>query len=74
MNWNIVAGTWNQFRGEVRAHWGKLTEDHLDMIAGRRVELAGMIQQAYGLSMDEAELQIKRFEQIDKIDRPEHFS
>ncbi|HEY9199791.1 MAG TPA: CsbD family protein [Gammaproteobacteria bacterium] len=74
MNWNIVAGTWNQFRGEVRAHWGKLTDDHLDIIAGRRTELAGMIQQTYGLTMDEAELQIQCFEQIDKAGRPRHSS
>lgn len=65
MNWNIVKGTWKQFRGEVRAHWGELTDDHLDIIAGRRNVLAGKIQETYGITRDEAEQQIKRFEQRD---------
>ncbi len=63
MNWDIVKGTWKQFRGEVRAQWGELTDDHLDVIAGRRNALAGKIQETYGITRDEAEQQIKRFEQ-----------
>ena len=63
MNWNIVQGTWKQFRGEVRAQWGVLTDDHLDVIAGKRNVLAGKIQETYGINSDEAEKQIKRFEQ-----------
>jgi len=62
MNWDIVAGNWKQFRGKVKAQWGKLTDDHLDVIAGKRVELAGKIQGAYGLTKDEVEQQIKDFE------------
>ena len=62
MNWDIVAGNWKQFRGKVKAHCGKLTDDHLDVIAGKRVELAGKIQEAYGLTKDEVEQQIKDFE------------
>lgn len=65
MNWNIVKGTWKQFRGEVRAQWGELTDDHLDVIAGRRNALAGKIQEIYGITRGEAEQQIKRFEQRD---------
>lgn len=63
MNWDIVKGTWKQFRGEVRAQWGELTDDHLDIIAGRRNALAGKIQETYGITGDEAEQQIRRFEQ-----------
>lgn len=62
MNWDIVEGNWKQFKGKVNAQWGKLTDDHLDEIAGKRDELAGRIQEAYGVSKDEAEEQIKRFE------------
>ena len=63
MNWDIVQGTWKQFRGEVRAQWGVLTDDHLDVIAGSRNVLAGKIQETYGVTSDEAEQQIKSFEQ-----------
>ena len=75
MNWNIVEGNWKQFKGEVKAQWGKLTDDHLDVIAGKRIELAGKIQEAYGITKDEAEQQIKRFElrnkdELPKIEQP----
>ncbi|NVK41005.1 MAG: CsbD family protein [Oceanospirillaceae bacterium] len=62
MNWDIVEGNWKQFKGKVKAQWGKLTDDHLDEIAGKRDELAGRIQEAYGVSKDEVEEQIRRFE------------
>ena len=66
MNWDIAEGNWNQFRGKVKAQWGKLTDDHLDVIAGKRIELAGKIQEAYGVTKNEAEKQIKQFEDISK--------
>ena len=68
INWDTVAGNWKQFKGKVQAQWGKLTDDQLDVIAGRRTELAGRIQEIYGLSKEEAELQITRFEDRNKED------
>jgi uncharacterized protein YjbJ (UPF0337 family) len=64
MNWDIAEGNWKQFKGKVKAQWGKLTDDQLDVIGGKRVELAGRIQEAYGISKDETEQQIKRFEDL----------
>jgi uncharacterized protein YjbJ (UPF0337 family) len=46
----------------VKAQWGKLTDDELDVIAGRRDELAGKIQERYGIAKDEAERQLKDWE------------
>lgn len=66
MNWNIVEGNWKQFKGKVKTQWGKLTDDQLDVIAGRRIELAGKIQEAYGISRDEADKQIADFEELNK--------
>ncbi|MBU3538941.1 CsbD family protein [Polynucleobacter sp. UK-Gri1-W3] len=63
MNWDIVEGNWKQFKGKVRTRWGKLTDDQLDLIAGKRIELAGKIQEAYGVGKDEVEEQIKLFEE-----------
>lgn len=62
MNWDIIEGNWKQFKGKVRSRRGKLTDDQLDLIAGKRIELAGSIQEAYGVSKDEVEQQIKLFE------------
>ena len=36
MNWDRVEGNWKQFKGKVKQEWGKLTDDHLDVIAGNR--------------------------------------
>ena len=62
MNWDIVEGNWKQFKGTVKTQWGKLTDDHLDVIAGKRDALAGRIQEIYGVTREEAEQQIKDFE------------
>ena len=48
MNWNEMEGNWEQFRGKVQTQWGKLTNDDLAVIKGRRTELAGKIQERYG--------------------------
>lgn len=74
MNWDMAQGDWKQFKGKVKAQWGKLADDQLDVIAGKRVELAGKIQSAYGISKDEAEKQIKKFEDMNKDDRPKSSS
>jgi uncharacterized protein YjbJ (UPF0337 family) len=66
MDWNIVEGNWKQFKGKVKAQWGKLTNDHLDVIAGNRDQLEGKIQETYGITKDETEQQIKHFEELNK--------
>ena len=66
LNWDIVEGNWKQFTGKVKTQWGNLTNDRLDVIAGKRVELAGRIQESYGITKDEAERQMKDFERRNK--------
>jgi uncharacterized protein YjbJ (UPF0337 family) len=61
MNWDQVAGNWKQFRGQVKEKWGKLTDDDLNIIAGKRDQLVGKIQEAYGITKEEAEKEIKQF-------------
>ena len=62
MNWDIAEGNWRQFKGKVREQWGDLTDDSLDVIAGRREQLLGTIQETYGIAKDEAERQVRDFE------------
>ena len=59
MNWDRVEGNWKQFKGTVKQQWGKLTDDQLDVIGGKRDQLAGKIQETYGISKDETDKQIK---------------
>lgn len=70
MDWNLVEASWQQFRGEVHANWGRLTSAHLDLIAGRRARLVRKIREAYGVTGDEAERQIKGFEARNQHPRP----
>lgn len=62
MNWDRVEGNWKQFTGKVKEQWGKLTDDDLTEIAGKRDQLVGRIQNRYGIAKDEAEVQLKDFE------------
>src|SRR6202008_1733990 len=58
MNWDRIEGNWKQFKGNAMQQWGKLTNDHLDVIAGKRDLLLGRIQELYGISKDETEKQL----------------
>jgi len=62
MNWDQIEGNWKQMTGKVREQWGKLTDDELTKIAGQRDQLIGTIQKRYGIAKEEAEQQVKRFE------------
>lgn len=58
MNWDRIEGNWMQFRGKAQQQWGKLTDDDLDVVEGRRTELVGRIQERYGYAKDQAEKQV----------------
>lgn len=61
MNRDRAEGKWKQFSGKVRERWGKLTDDDLDIIRGKRDQLAGIIQERYGYAKEEAERQVQEF-------------
>ena len=58
MDWNRVEGNWKQVKGHVKEKWGKLTDDDLTAINGRRDQLEGKIQERYGLAKDQAKKEI----------------
>ena len=62
MNWERISGNWTQWKGRIQERWGKLTQQQLDVIAGRREQLSGHIQEAYGLTKDEADRQLRNWE------------
>ena len=62
MNKDQIQGNWTQFKGTVKEQWGKLTDDDLDIIAGKRDQLLGRIQERHGLAKDEAENQLASFQ------------
>ena len=70
MDWNIIEGNWKQFKGHVKEKWGRLTDDHLDEIAGKREQLSGKLQESYGITKDQAEREVKAFEELHKDYEP----
>ena len=61
MNRNILEGQWKQMRGQIRQQWGRLTDDELDQVSGKYEQLAGLIQEKYGYSANEAESMLDDF-------------
>jgi uncharacterized protein YjbJ (UPF0337 family) len=61
MNWDTIKGNWKQVTGKVKQKWGKLTDDDLTTVAGKRDELAGILQKKYGYAKDQAEKEVDDF-------------
>jgi uncharacterized protein YjbJ (UPF0337 family) len=61
MNWDEIEGNWTQFKGKVRSQWGKLTDDDLDVVKGKRDELLGLLQKRYGHAKEQAERELDRW-------------
>lgn len=62
MNWDTIEGNWKKWKGNVKVKWGKLTDDELDVIEGKRDRLAGKLQEKYGIAKDEVEKQLSEFQ------------
>ena len=54
MNKDIMEGKWKQIKGDMKAKWGKLTDDEIDQAEGNSEKLAGILQEKYGLEKEEA--------------------
>ncbi|MCM2346827.1 MULTISPECIES: CsbD family protein [Acidovorax] len=62
MNEDTLQGNWKQFKGQLVEQWGKLTDDDFDVIAGRRDQLLGKLQERHGIARDVAEKQLKEWQ------------
>ena len=62
-----MAGNWKQFKGQVKEKWGKLTDDDLDVVAGKRDQLLGKIQERYGITKEEAEKEFKEPLEVNEL-------
>lgn len=61
MNDDVLGGMWKQLRGQAKEAWGKLTDDDLDTIDGKRDQLVGKLQERYGWTKIQAEEEYERF-------------
>lgn len=62
MNRDIFEGQWKDLKGNVKERWGKLTDDDLLEIEGKRDQLLGFIQKRYGYTHEQAEEEINAWE------------
>ena len=62
MNENELKGNWQMVKGKVREKWGKLTDQDLEVIAGKRDQLVGKLRERYGHAQGESERLVKEFE------------
>jgi len=58
MNWSQFEGRWNDVKGQVKERWGRLSDDDLTRVEGKRDRLVGLIQQKYGIAREKAEDEI----------------
>lgn len=63
MNWDQIEGNWKILKGKAKQKWGKLTDDDFDVIAGKKDELVGKLQERYGLARQEAEQEADRWKE-----------
>jgi uncharacterized protein YjbJ (UPF0337 family) len=70
MNWDQLEGKWKQYSGKVKEKWGKLTDDDLEVVRGRRDQLIGKIQERYGIVRQEAEKQVDEFARAFRSEDP----
>lgn len=61
MNKDILQGKWEQLKGSAQKQWGELTNDDLDKVEGDATKLAGIIQERYGKSKEEAEKEVEKW-------------
>ncbi len=61
MNNDIIAGKWKQLTGKAKTAWGKLTDDELTQTQGNAEQLAGLVQERYGKTREEARKEVQDF-------------
>jgi uncharacterized protein YjbJ (UPF0337 family) len=61
MNWDRISGQWKQYKGKAKEKWGQLTDDEIDIIAGKRDQLVGKVQERYGIARDQAEKEVDQW-------------
>jgi uncharacterized protein YjbJ (UPF0337 family) len=70
LNWDRIERNWQHYKGNAKRHWVKLSDEQLDLVAGNRDQLAGKIQEVYGVSKEIAEKQLANWQRAQKENSP----
>ena len=58
---DVLQGKWHELKGKAKQKWGKLTDDDLTVIGGKKDQLTGILQKRYGMAKDRAERELDEF-------------
>jgi uncharacterized protein YjbJ (UPF0337 family) len=72
MNWDQVEGQWKQMKGTVREKFGKLTDDDLQVIGGKKDQFLGKLQERYGISREQAQKDLDNWLQTQHVTGSHH--
>ena len=75
MNNDTIKGQFDQFIGAAKSEWGKLTDNDFMRVSGDLQKLKGAVQERYGITKEEAEKQVSKWESSrprDMTDRSGH--
>ena len=59
MQWDQIEANWRYLQGKARQNWGRLTDDDLAHILGRREALVARLKVRYGIADAHAEREIE---------------
>lgn len=62
MNKDTLQGQLDQFVGAAKTQWGKLTDDDILQVKGDAQKLKGIVQERYGITVDEAHDEVSKWE------------
>lgn len=71
MNQEIFEGKWHEYKGKVKEKWGKLTDNDLTEINGKKEVLAGKLESHYGYTKDQVHKELSDFESSCKCKKSE---
>jgi len=63
MTWDEIQGNWKAVSDKIKLTWGKLSEEDLTSVAGRRDQLVERLQERYGHEQVDTEQKVDRFAQ-----------
>ena len=61
MNWDQLESKWDQVKGEVKVQWGKLTNDDITIIQGKKEKLLGKLIEHYNYTTEQAKKELSSF-------------
>ena len=60
MNKQQIEGKLQQFNGEVKKMWGRMTDDEITFLDGKDDKFYGQLKEKYGIAREEGEAHIKK--------------